>query len=113
MLSTYTILTQTTFKSNLIFRTPRSVSGFLPKCYKTHTCTDRQRYRGGRREAREGGVHRCRQNVIKRTCAPEGRNRRGRWREASEGGLHRHKLNVGMYVNTGYGYASRATRFNS
>jgi len=30
-------------KSNLIFHTVRSVSGFPPKCYKTHTYTSGQR----------------------------------------------------------------------
>jgi len=58
------------------------VSGFPPKCYKTHTCTGRQR--GGGREAKEGGVHRCHQNVIKPTRAPVGRERE-RGREGGEG----------------------------
>jgi len=43
------------------------VPGNPPKCYNT------QRKRGGR----EGGVHCCRQNVIKRTRAPAGREREG------------------------------------
>jgi len=48
------------------------VSNFPLKCYKTHTCSGGHRERGGGREAREGGVHRCRQNVIKYTPAPMG-----------------------------------------
>jgi len=63
------------------------VSGFPPKCYKTHSCNGWQRKRG-RREAREGGeggVHRCRQNVIKRTRATAGREGE-RGREGGEGG---------------------------
>jgi len=63
-----------------------------PKCYKSHTCTLGQRERegeGGRREAREGGMHRCPQNVIKCTRAPTGREKervRKEGREAREGG---------------------------
>jgi len=57
-----------------------TVSGFLSKCYKTYTCTggqrEKEKERGGRK-AREGGVHRCRLNVIKCTRAPVGRDREG------------------------------------
>jgi len=65
-------------------------------------------------------VHRCRQNVIKRTHAPAGREReREGGREAREVGVN--KINVSMPVSlgiyarftTGYGYASRAARSNS
>jgi len=52
------------------------------------------------REAREGGMHRCRQNVIKCTAAPTG-SERERGREVREGGVHRHKLKVGMPVSPG------------
>jgi len=43
---------------------------------------------GGGREAREGGVHCCRQNVIKRTRAPAGREmeQEGEGGEGGEGG---------------------------
>jgi len=53
------------------------VSGFPQKCYKTLTCTGGQRKRGDRevREVREGGMHRCHQNVIKRTRATVGREK--------------------------------------
>jgi len=62
------------------------------KCYKTHMRTggQKEREKGGWREAREGGVHRHKLNVGK--C-----------------------VSLGIYsgLTTGYGYASRAARSNS
>jgi len=63
---------------------------------------------------RERAVHRCHQNVIKRTLAAAGmvKKRGGGSIQAREGGIHRHKLNVGMPISlgiyarftTGYGF---------